>query len=79
MAKFNSSPSIKTTNHEGHVAYKMSNKSKLVTQVLTSFFNEKKFYGDNSKEMMELIPKVIKEDPQSLQDENSTCDLWLMF
>ena len=64
MAKFNSSPSMKTTNHEGHVAYKMSNKSKLVTQVLTSFFNEKKFYGDNSKEMMELIPKVIKEDPQ---------------
>lgn len=64
MAKFNSSPSIKTTNHEGHVAYKMSNRSKLVAQVLTSFFNEKKFYGDNSKEMMELIPKVIKEDPQ---------------
>lgn len=64
MAKFNSSPSIKTTNHEGHVAYKTSNKSKLVTQVLTSFFNEKKFYGDNSKEMMKLIPKVIKEDPQ---------------
>lgn len=64
MAKFNSSPSIKTVNNEGHVAYKMSNKSKLVTQVLTSFFNEKKFYGDNSKEMMELIPKVIKEDPQ---------------
>lgn len=64
MAKFNSSPNIKTTNHEGHVAYKMSNRSKLVTQILTSFFNEKKFYGDNSKEMMELIPKVIKEDPQ---------------
>lgn len=64
MAKFNSSPSIKTVNNEGHVAYSMSNKSKLVTQVLTSFFNEKKFYGDNSKEMMELIPKVIKENPQ---------------
>lgn len=64
MSKFNSSPSIKTTNHEGHVAYKMSDKSKLVTQVLTSFFNEQKFYEDNSDEIKETIKKVIKDDPQ---------------
>lgn len=64
MAKFNSPNTIKTVNKEGHVAYGMTDKSKLVTQVLTSFFNEKKFYGDNSKEMMELIPKVIKADPE---------------
>lgn len=63
MAKFNSPTTIKTVNKEGHVAYKMTDKSKLVTQVLTSFFNESKFYGDNSKEMMDLIPKVIKADP----------------
>lgn len=64
MAKFNSPNTIKTVNKEGHVAYGMTDKSKLVTQVLTSFFNESKFYGDNSKEMMELIPKVIKADPE---------------
>lgn len=65
MSKFNqNSPSMKTTNHEGHVAYKMSDKSKLVTQVLTSFFNEQKFYGDNSDEIKETIKRVIKTDPQ---------------
>lgn len=64
MAKFNSPVTNKTTNKEGHVAYKMSEKSKLVTQVLTSFFNEKKFYGDNSAEMQETIKRVIQKDPE---------------
>lgn len=65
MSKFNSPrPTIKTVNNEGHVAYSMKPKAKLITQVLTSFFNEKKFYGDNSAEMQELIPQVIKEDPE---------------
>ena len=62
MSKFNNTNTIKTTNKEGHVAYSMSDKSKLVTQVLTSFFNEQKFYGDNSKEMAETIKRVIKKD-----------------
>ena len=64
MAKFNSPTPIKTTNHEGHVAYGMTDKAKLVTQVLTSFFNEKKFYSDNSAEMQEVIKRVIQKDPQ---------------
>lgn len=64
MAKFNSTPTMRTTNKCGHDAYKMRDKEKLVTQVLTSFFNEKKFYGDNSKEMQETIKSVIKTDPQ---------------
>ena len=64
MSKFNSPVTMKTTNHSGHAAYKMTNKAKLVSQVLTSFFNEAKFYGDNSKEMMDLIPQVIREDPE---------------
>ena len=55
---------MRTTNKCGHAAYKMRDKEKLVTQVLTSFFNEKKFYGDNSKEMQETIKSVIKTDPQ---------------
>ena len=64
MAKFNTTNTIKTTNKSGHVAYGMADKEKLVTQVLTSFFNEKKFYGDNSAEMQETIKKVIEKDEE---------------
>ena len=64
MAKFNNTATNKTVNKEGHAAYAMSDKSKLVTQVLTSFFNEQKFYGDNSKEMCKTIQSVIRQDPQ---------------
>lgn len=64
MAKFNSPTTIKTTNKSGHVAYGMGDKEKLVTQVLTSFINEAKFYGDNTAEMQETIQRVIKSDPQ---------------
>ena len=63
MAKFNNTVTNKTTNCEGHVAYIMQDRAKLVTQVLTSFFNESKFYGDNSKEMCETIKNVIRDDP----------------
>ena len=42
----------------------MTDKQKLVTQVLTSFFNEKKFYGDNSAEMQETIKRVIATDAE---------------
>ena len=63
MAKFNTTTTIKTTNKDGHVAYSMTDKAKLVSQVLTSFFNEAKFYGDNSKEMEQTIQRVIKADP----------------
>ena len=64
MSKFNSSQTDRTTNRSGHAAYKMPDKQKLVTQVLTSFFNEKKFYGDNSAEMHDTIKKVIAKDPK---------------
>lgn len=64
MAKFNTTNTDKTVNKDGHTAYKMKDKEKLVTQVLTSFFNESKFYGDNSAEMQETIKSVIKTDPQ---------------
>ena len=46
MSKFNATATYPmpemTTNHEGFAAYSMDPKSKLVTQVLTSFFNESK-------------------------------------
>ena len=64
MAKFNSPTTIKTANKSGRVAYSMGDKEKLVTQVLTSFINEAKFYGDNTAEMQETIQRVIKSDPQ---------------
>ena len=64
MAKFNSPQTIKTVNKSGHVAYGMTDKAKLVTQVLTSFFQESKFYGDNSAEMQEVIKRVIQKDPE---------------
>lgn len=63
MSKFNSSQTMRTSNRSGHAAYKMPDKQKLVTQVLTSFFNEKKFYGDNSADMQETIRRVVASDP----------------
>lgn len=63
MAKFNSTKTIRTTNKSGRPAYGMQDKQKLVTQVLTSFFNEKKFYGDNSAEMQEVIKQVVATSP----------------
>lgn len=64
MSKFNSPVTIKTENKSGHVSYGMGDKEKLVTQVLTSFVNEAKFYGDNTREMKETIHRVIKTDPK---------------
>jgi hypothetical protein len=55
---------MKTVNREGHDAYRMDWKTKLVTMVLTSFFNEKKFYGDNSDELVNCIKSGIIDDPQ---------------
>lgn len=64
MSKFNSKNIIETTNISGHKAYKMKDKDKLVTQVLTSMFNEDKFYGDNSQDIIDTIKRVIEEDPK---------------
>ena len=64
MSKFNLSvfKSNKTINNEGAVAYKMNDKEKLVTQVLTSLFNENKYYGDNSKDLVNTVRKILKTD-----------------
>lgn len=64
MSKFNTEATIKTTNRSGHAAYSMQDKDKLITQVLTSFFNEKKFYGDNSDDIIETLKRVIVNDPE---------------
>ena len=65
MAKFNKpSQTILTTNAEGHAAYAMPERLKLVTQVLTSFFREEKFYGDNSDDLIATLESVIRKDPE---------------
>lgn len=68
MAKFNKATSgkRKTINKAGGTAYSMDKKIKLVTQVLTSFFGEPKYYGDNTKEIVESIKYMAEVDPEFL-------------
>ena len=63
MAKFNAPASNRTVNLEGFPAYAMTDKARLVTQVLTSFINENKFYGDNTPWMRDTIRQVVRQDP----------------
>jgi hypothetical protein len=51
-------------NKEGAVAYALKDKEKLVTGILTNFFKEPKFYGDNTPEIIETARKIIQEDPE---------------
>ena len=62
MSKFNEKKVDKdlTLNEEEALAYKKSEKEALVSMVLTTFYNEDKFYGDNSEELVELA-KVIAD------------------
>lgn len=64
MSKFNTTNTIKTVNKCGAPAYSMDAKSKLVTQVLCSFFNEAQFYGKNTEDMTQTIKRVIADEPQ---------------
>lgn len=66
MSKFNqpTQGARKTTNKEGGTAYKMFDKDKLVTFVMTSFFNENKFYGDTSKELVQTAKAIMNKDPE---------------
>lgn len=61
--KFNQNNTARTVNKSGHVAYTMKDKDKLVTQVLTSFFGEPKYYGNNTNEIVETATRVIYADP----------------
>ena len=68
MSKFNQTNTNKTVNREGHVAFAMKDKERLVTQVLTTFFNEEKFYGDTSKEIVATAEKLAKTDPKFISN-----------
>lgn len=54
----------KTTNRAGGAAYALKDKERLVTGVLTSFVNEKKFYGDTTKEIVSTARSLAKTDPE---------------
>lgn len=64
MSKFNETNTNKTVNKSGSVAYAMGNKEKLMTQVLSTFYNEAKYYGDNSKEIVETAKAVCEKEPR---------------
>lgn len=65
MSKFNpvTTGAMRTVNNEGYPAYRMDGKTKLVHQVLTSFINESKFYGDNTDELIDALKSGIKKEP----------------
>ena len=74
MSKFNSNAATAvrypadTVNKEGYGAYRMDWRTKLITQVLTSFFNEEKFYGDNSAELVDCLKSGILDDPEFISN-----------
>jgi len=53
----------KIINHEGAQSFALPEKERLVTSVLTTFWNEQKFYGDNSDQILKDIRNTIKKDP----------------
>jgi len=64
MANFNQKTSgNKTENKSGHIAFKMKDKEKLVTQVLTTFFGEPKYYGDNTSDLVNTAEFVVRNKP----------------
>lgn len=64
MGKFNQSASLKSVNHEGAAAFVLKNKERLTTQVLTSFLNESKYYGDNTSDLFLTASHLVEKDPK---------------
>lgn len=61
MSKFNQTNTNKTVNKSGHPAYKTDDELKLTTMVLTTMFGERKYYGDNTNELVQLAKQVDGE------------------
>ena len=63
MATFNTkAEGMKTTNRCGHAAYKLAAREELMSEVLTSFVCEPKFYGDTTPRMVELARELARID-----------------
>ena len=61
MASLNAKrATMRTTNKEGHVAYKLDDRTKLMTMVLTTMLGEPKYYGDNTNELIKLAEKLCE-------------------
>lgn len=54
----------KTVNKTGVEAYKLNDEASLVTGTLTCFFNEPKYYGDTSKDIINTARKLIETNPE---------------
>lgn len=52
--------SMRTTNRSGHAAYKIDDRTKLMTMALTSMLGEPKFYGDNTNDLIKLAESMCK-------------------
>lgn len=67
MSKFNQSSvgKTKTVNKAGGVAFEIvSLKEQLTLSVLTSFFGERKAYGDNSNDLVQTAQRVLDRDAE---------------
>ena len=63
MATFNEkTEGMMTQNRCGHAAYRLSKREELMSEVLTSFVNEPKFYGDTTPRMVELARELARVD-----------------
>jgi len=62
MATLNASTKgrMRTTNKSGHAAYKLDDRTKLVTMALTTMLGEPKFYGDTTSDLIELAESMCK-------------------
>ncbi|MDD4247574.1 MAG: TROVE domain-containing protein [Methanosarcina sp.] len=63
MAKFNSRKTSEVRNLAGGLAEPMTPKTELMTRVLTCFVDEPGAYGNQDKELMLLIERVLARDP----------------
>lgn len=62
VATFNKSTkgAMKTTNKSGHAAYRMDEKTKLVTMALTTMLGEPKYYGDNTSALVRTARNLCR-------------------
>lgn len=62
MATYNKTTkrAMHTTNRSGHDAYRLDDKTKLVTMALTTMLGEPKYYGDNTDELIKTAEGLCK-------------------
>ena len=62
MASMNktSRHAMRTTNRSGHVAYRLDDRTKLMTMALTTMLGEPKFYGDNTDKLIRLSESMCE-------------------